>query len=56
VKILLKLGSDPNYTGGVNDRPLHIAAGKPHLGIVKLLLEAGIFVYAFYTYLLLVFL
>jgi ankyrin repeat protein len=37
----LKLGSDPNFSGGVNDRPLHIAAGKLHLGIVKLLLEAG---------------
>lgn len=38
---MLKLGADPNYTGAVNDRPLHIAAGRPHLGIVKMLLDAG---------------
>lgn len=35
------MGADPNFCGGVNDRPLHIAAGRPHLGIVKLLLEFG---------------
>ncbi len=41
VRALLDAGHDPNSSGGVHDRPLHIAASKPQLGIVTLLLEAG---------------
>lgn len=41
VRALLTAGADPNFSGGVHDRPLHIAAGKAHPTIVNVLLDAG---------------
>uniref|UniRef100_A0AC34FGJ0 Protein kinase domain-containing protein n=1 Tax=Panagrolaimus sp. ES5 TaxID=591445 RepID=A0AC34FGJ0_9BILA len=41
VRALLASGADPNCSGGVHDRPLHIAASKTQFSIVNILLEAG---------------
>lgn len=38
-KLLLKFGADVNASGEVGDRPLHLAAAKGFLPIIKLLLE-----------------
>lgn len=40
-KLLLKFGADVNASGEVGDRPLHLAAAKGLLGIVKLLMGEG---------------
>lgn len=40
-KLLLKFGADVNVGGEVGDRPLHLAAAKGFLNIVKLLMEEG---------------
>lgn len=40
-KLLLKFGADVNASGEVGDRPLHLAAAKGFLGILKLLLSEG---------------
>lgn len=40
-KLLLKFGADVNISGEVGDRPLHLAAAKGFLNIVKLLMEDG---------------
>ena len=40
-KLLLKFGADVNVSGEVGDRPLHLAAAKGFLNIVKLLMEDG---------------
>uniref|UniRef100_W5M6G5 Serine/threonine-protein kinase TNNI3K n=1 Tax=Lepisosteus oculatus TaxID=7918 RepID=W5M6G5_LEPOC len=40
-RLLLKFGADVNASGEVGDRPLHLAAAKGFLGIVKLLLDEG---------------
>lgn len=40
-KLLLKFGADVNASGEVGDRPLHLAAAKGFLGIVKLLMSEG---------------
>lgn len=37
-KLLLKFGADVNAGGEVGDRPLHLAAAKGFLGIIKLLM------------------
>ena len=39
--MLLKFGADVNVSGEVGDRPLHLAAAKGFLGIIKLLLGEG---------------
>lgn len=41
VKLLLKFGADVNASGEVGDRPLHLAAARGFLGIVKLLTAEG---------------
>lgn len=41
VKLLLKFGADVNVSGEVGDRPLHLAAAKGFLGIVKQLMAEG---------------
>lgn len=41
VKLLLKFGADVNASGEVGDRPLHLAAAKDFLGIIKLLTAEG---------------
>lgn len=41
MRALLASGADPNCSGGVHDRPLHIAASKTQFSIVNILLEAG---------------
>lgn len=38
-KLLLKFGADVNASGEVGDRPLHLAAARGFLPIIKLLLE-----------------
>lgn len=40
-KLLLKFGADLNASGEVGDRPLHLAAAKGFLDIVKLLMAEG---------------
>jgi serine/threonine-protein kinase TNNI3K len=40
-KLLLKFGADVNVSGEVGDRPLHLAAAKGFLSVVKLLLAEG---------------
>lgn len=40
-KLLLKFGADVNASGEVGDRPLHLAAAKGFLGIIKLLMGEG---------------
>lgn len=40
-KLLLKFGADVNAGGEVGDCPLHLAAAKGFLGIIKLLLGEG---------------
>ena len=40
-KLLLKFGADLNASGEVGDRPLHLAAAKGFIGIVKLLMGEG---------------
>ncbi|KAJ8375353.1 hypothetical protein SKAU_G00059330 [Synaphobranchus kaupii] len=40
-KLLLKFGADVNVSGEVADRPLHLAAAKGYLNVVKLLMEDG---------------
>lgn len=40
-KLLLKFGADVNASGEVGDRPLHLAAAKGFIGILKLLLAEG---------------
>lgn len=40
-KLLLKFGADVNASGEVGDRPLHLAAAKGFLCIVKLLMGEG---------------
>lgn len=40
MRLLLKLGADPNSSGGVRDRPLHLASSKGNINIVSALLEA----------------
>ncbi len=37
-KLLKKFEADVNATGEVGDRPLHLAAAKGYLGIVKMLM------------------
>ncbi|KAI1722703.1 protein tyrosine kinase domain-containing protein [Ditylenchus destructor] len=41
VRELVAAGADPNISGGVNDRALHIAAAKPHPTILAILLDDG---------------
>lgn len=41
VKLLLKFSADVNASGEVGDRPLHLAAARGFLGIVKLLTAEG---------------
>lgn len=41
MKLLLKFGADVNASGEVGDRPLHLAAARGFLGIVKLLTAEG---------------
>lgn len=41
VKLLLKFSADVNVSGEVGDRPLHLAAARGFLGIVKLLTAEG---------------
>uniref|UniRef100_A0A4W4FUM3 Serine/threonine-protein kinase TNNI3K n=1 Tax=Electrophorus electricus TaxID=8005 RepID=A0A4W4FUM3_ELEEL len=38
-KLLLRFGADVNVSGEVGDRPLHLAAAKGFLGIIRLLME-----------------
>lgn len=40
-KLMLKFGADVNVSGEVGDRPLHLAAAKGFLGIIKLLMSDG---------------
>lgn len=40
-KLLLKFGADVNASGEVGDRPLHLAAAKGFLSIIKLLMGEG---------------
>ena len=40
-RLLLKFGADPNVSGEVGDRPLHLAAAKGFLGLVQLLMGGG---------------
>lgn len=40
-KLLLKFGADVNASGEVGDRPLHLAAAKGFLSIIKLLMGDG---------------
>ena len=40
-KLLLKFGADVNSSGEVGDRPLHLAAAKGFLSIIRLLMGEG---------------
>lgn len=40
-KLLLKFGADVNASGEVGDGPLHLAAAKGFISILKLLLAEG---------------
>lgn len=40
-KLLLKFGADVNASGEVGDRPLHLAAARGFLNIIKLLMGEG---------------
>ena len=40
-KLLLKFGADVDVSGEVGDRPLHLAAAKGFLSIIKLLMGEG---------------
>ena len=40
-RLLLKFGADPNVSGEVGDRPLHLAAAKGFPGLVQLLMGEG---------------
>lgn len=38
-RLLLKFGADVNVSGEVGDRPLHLAAAKGYLSVIRLLME-----------------
>lgn len=41
VKMLLGIGTEPNWRNGGSETPLHAAAGIGHLAIVQMLLDSG---------------